>query len=391
MNSRSTEAARNHSTRPDSAANCSSKTHGLAALYKTTPDPDVAEPVPTNTMRKILHKEAFPGTRHCKAAPRRRLWRKTRRCGAFTLLEVLVAMALLAIVAGLSFSLMTATTSAWKAHKAKISAFAEARAVFEILTRRLSQATLNTHLDYDNRGAPTRYLRKSDLQFILGKAADLIPSAPDTCTDAVFFVAPLGITNHTDYQPLSKLLAACGFYIRFGDTPNRPAFLANKVKSRYRFRLYQFLQPGERLKIYQSASGTDWFRDDLAAWSFPMAENVIGLILRVRHPGTTTTQYSYDSRLNPTPADPPPTFNQLPPVVSATLMVIDEDSAMRLAAQYGGDIPDILPHPGAFSIPAQYDSDMAAWELKLRDTSPRVAFRTFTADIHLRGAKWSDN
>ena len=324
--------------------------------------------------------------------PRRRRSRAALAPG-FTILELLVALTLLIIVVGLSVSIMTAITSAWRANKARLSAFAESRVGFEVLTKRLSQATLNTYWDYDDRDAPTRYLRKSELHFVQGKAASLLPSVTDTSTDAVFFVAPLGISNDADYRPLGKMLTACGFYVRFSDATNRPTFLDSIVEKRFRFRLYQFLQPGERLAIYASSLGTNWFQTDLLNWSFPMADNVIGMILRVKYPdasGTTVT-YSYDSRLNPSPSNPPTTLHQLPPVISATLMVIDEDSARRLAQKFGQSQPGILPISGAFLDPDLYEKDIGDWEDKLKNFNPKVSYRVLSADIHLRGAKWSSN
>ena len=296
-------------------------------------------------------------------------------------------MAVLVIVAGLGLSIMTATTSAWNVNKARMGAFAEARVAFETLTHRLSQATLNTYWDYDNRGTPTRYLRKSELHFIQGRAADLLPAVPNTSTDAVFFVAPLGITDTTNYQPLVKMLSACGFYVRFDADSNRPAFLDGKIAKRYRFRLYQFLQPGERLGIYPPPQGNNWFQNDILNWSFPMADNVIGLILRVKYPvaGGSTVVSTYDSRLNPNPNLPPATFNQLPPVISATLVVIDESSARRL--ENGANPPAILPDPPAFLLPGQYDQDISDWETKLQNFVPKIAYRVLSADIHLR-SEW---
>lgn len=329
--------------------------------------------------------DSFFGAEGCRC--------ESERAG-FTLLELLVGVILLVILTSLSLSIFTATTSAWRANKARMSAFTEARVAFDTFTRRLSQATLNAYWDYDNRDAPTRYLRESELHFIQGKASALLPALSNTSTDSVFFVAPLGITDNPSYQSLAKMLTACGFYVRFGDIATRPAFLDGKVETPFRFRLYQFLQPGERLSIYASHQRTAWFQDDLANWSFSMADNVIGLILRVKDPDTSVVSYSYDSRPATYPDDPPapsPADNQLPPVVSATLVVIDEDSARRLAEKFGNDPPPVLPDSGAFSIPANYEEDIAHWEAKLKGFAPKIAYRIFTADIPLRGAKWSSD
>ena len=315
--------------------------------------------------------------------------RSAAKPGGFTLLELLVSMSLVAIVAGLTLSIMTAITSAWTAHKTRVGAFGEARVVFETLTNRLSQATLNTYWDYDNRGAPTRYLRKSELHFVQGKASSLIPGVAEVSGDSVFFTAPLGISEGTTYRPLFKMLSACGFYVRFGKEEKRPAFIDGLVAPRYRFRLYQFLQPGEKLRVY--GSEPEWYLNGLEEWSFPMAENVIGLILRVRYPDGSgnATVYAYDSRAGAGANPPPLTLHQLPPVISVTLVVIDEDSARRLADRYGDEAPPILPAEEEFVTADQYENDLSQWELRLKDVRPKINYRIFSSDVYLRGAKWS--
>ena len=86
----------------------------------------------------------------------------------FTLVEVLVAMALLTLIALLLTSMTGATASTWRYTAARIEQFRSAETAYESITRRLSQATLNTYWDYDSPTAPTKYLRQSDLRFISG-------------------------------------------------------------------------------------------------------------------------------------------------------------------------------------------------------------------------------
>ncbi len=313
------------------------------------------------------------------------------RSSGFTLLELLVSMALVVIVAGLSFSIMAAITSAWRAHKTRVGAFGDARVVFETLTNRLSQATLNTYWDYDNRGAPTRYLRKSELHFVQGQASSLIPNLSNAVGQCVFFCAPLGVNESETSRPLFKMLSACGFYVRFGVDRNRPLFVDQRLAHRYRFRLYQFLEPGERLRIYEAGVQGTWYSDDLADWSFPMAENVIGLILRVRYPdgsGNTET-YNYNSRDGVGSNSPPITMHQLPPVISVTLVVIDENTALRLADKYGDAMPPILPPTNAFTSDGRYEDDLSEWEDKLKLFTTKIDYRILTAEVYLRGTKWS--
>jgi uncharacterized protein (TIGR02599 family) len=88
----------------------------------------------------------------------------------FTLVELIVAVGLLAIVLLLLASMTNSTASIWKLTSGKIEEFRSASNAFDSMTRRLSQATLNTYWDYDSPTAPTKYFRHSELRFISGPA-----------------------------------------------------------------------------------------------------------------------------------------------------------------------------------------------------------------------------
>jgi len=62
------------------------------------------------------------------------------------------------------------TQSVWTRTRSRVEEFREARTAFEAVTRRVSQATLNSVWDYDNAQAPTKYNRQSDLHFVCGPA-----------------------------------------------------------------------------------------------------------------------------------------------------------------------------------------------------------------------------
>ena len=66
----------------------------------------------------------------------------------FTLIEMLVSVVVLLIIMGIIFQITSETGSLWKGTTAKIQAFQAARAGFESMSRRISQATLNTYYDY---------------------------------------------------------------------------------------------------------------------------------------------------------------------------------------------------------------------------------------------------
>src|ERR1700679_763459 len=82
----------------------------------------------------------------------------------------------------------------------KINAFQSAQAGFDIMTQRLSDATLNTYFDYDSATAPTTYLRRSDLDFYIGQNGNsylstLAPAPNANSGHSIYFQAPEGYSN----------------------------------------------------------------------------------------------------------------------------------------------------------------------------------------------------
>ncbi len=115
--------------------------------------------------------------------------RRGRR--GFTLIEILVAIAVLSVLMVLVFSVIEDTSRIWRRSTAKIEAFQDARNAFQLITRTLSQATLNVYYDYFDSGGssmaayqrasnssalesftPDRYGRQSELSFQIGPNGD---------------------------------------------------------------------------------------------------------------------------------------------------------------------------------------------------------------------------
>src|SRR5688572_30440840 len=134
--------------------------------------------------------------------------RRLRPTG-FTLVEMLVSTALVAVIMLLLLSTVDSTQKVWQRATAKATQFQSARSGFEAMTRRLSQATLNTYWtaydpDRKNVAAEFRYRRRSELQFISGPANRIFSSPqigglnqePELAypTHSVFFHAALGYT-----------------------------------------------------------------------------------------------------------------------------------------------------------------------------------------------------
>lgn len=330
--------------------------------------------------------------------PRRTARTDLRR--AFTLIEMLTAVAVLTLMMSICFAVVGQVTGVWKQTSQKIEAFQGARMAFETLTRHLSHATLNTYLDYDNPTSPQNYLRKSELRYLSAPAG--VAGIPGTVNtgQAIFFQAPAHYTNqNTTYGGLESLLNTCGYYISF-TTNNLPAHVTAPNPPRYR--LMQLLVPTEQADSvypYSANSTSDW-----ATWfaskswfanyttlATPVADNIIALIIRAQDPASTTpditTNYTYDTTLNASVYPQPVWANQLPPVLQVTLIAIDEASALRL--QNGTSEPNAISHAlaGKFVTPANYISDLNSVESAL--TAAHIQYRVFATAVTILESKWT--
>ena len=365
------------------------------------------------------------------------------RKGGFTLVELMVSMAILAMLLLVLASLTNATQRSWTYTSGKIEEFRNAREAFESITRKLGQATLNTYWDYlypngDASKPPTGYVRQSELRFICGPASGLMPAMQDangnalsTTTHAIFFQAPLGYTTNATYTDLKKLLNTCGYFVEFGsDQPSWPTFLQGKPsppapQPRYRFRLMELMEPSEWLTLYNYTSGTsgsipknptytghEWFTTPLAASPRParvVAENIVALVLQPKlsagdiaglnknggaySDASLAPNYNYDSTAINSDANINPK-NQLPPVVQVTMVALDENSANRMTARGASNLAAKLGT--LFADATKYDADLRRNPASSSDQSlekylidNKINYRIFTTSVSLKGAKWS--
>ena len=344
---------------------------------------------------------------------------------AFTLVELMVACAVMAVMLILISVTIGQVGKGVKTSTEKVDAFQSARAGFETVTRALSVATLNTYWDYyiltnntyQSRGSftnpPQFYGRQSDLHFLVTNLGATNTfggfSNASTVTHGVFFQAPLGYsTNGTTTPP--GALNGCGFFVAYGNDPTMPNVgLANRP----RFRLYQWLQSSEELrevsatgKIEATATNAPWINPSATNGARPLAENIIAFVVRV--PGTNATvtstnatNYFWNSVTTnwPTNATQPVQMHQLPPLVEVTMVAIDEAAANRIlvggvntntATAASIALTGISSAPfyrSMFTNNANYSADLKRVTDGL--TSKRVPYRVFTTTIPLRGSRWS--
>lgn len=347
----------------------------------------------------------------------------SRRPGvqAFTLVEVLVSLAVLAVLLTIIAQVLGQVQRVWSSANSRVAQFREARRAMDRISTNLSQATLHTYLQHFYPGgnpfvppsksltvAPIGYVRYSELQFVCGQASALMGGGANTSGHAVFFQAPLGggttasAAGASAYVTLPTALSACGYYVGYGDDAGfRPPFLNQKNHPlRQRFRLYEYRPTIEANTIYgdilvpnpqPGVPSTDWYTQT-EQWSRPVAENIILLVISPKRPVADgpgdprdiAPEYRYDSSPGVSISQPA-THYQLPPLVEISLVALDENSAQRLADTSGGT-PD-LPQ-GLFNNASdeQFRSDMNALEEYLNEN--KLNYRVFTATIPIRNSKW---
>lgn len=324
------------------------------------------------------------------------------RGGGFTLVELLVACAVLMVILVVIFNIVSQTSNLWRSTSSKITAFQSARAAFEAVTRNLSQATLNHYIDYyDASGKhtsvtnslPASYGRFSELEFVSGPASELVPTSAGKVTHAVFFQAPLGRTDASDLRIESPgMLNAVGYFVEFGQASTYsqiPKFLQGRTASdQWGFRLVEWVQPSEKLALYDPASRAGgqwtWFQQAIANSQYcrVLAENIIALVILPKRDAddlSLGTKYSYDSTTATYVED---RSYLLPPLLQVTMVAIDEDSARRLRDVYGDTKPPLVPS-GAFQNVSDYAKDLAELETVLAGDrgGPRLNYRVFSTTI----------
>ena len=316
---------------------------------------------------------------------------KARQSG-FTIVELLVATAVLMLLMALLLSALNSSMTIWTRGSSKIQSFQQARAAYEAMTRKISQATLNIYWDYDTNssGNPIGYKRQSELQFLSGPATNLLSSTATNRTHAVFFQAPLGYSTNTNTATnialLQGLLNAGGYYLDFGPPP--APLDAKDTNSR--FRLMEIWQSSENLGIYSSnkplsTSSNTWYATNQSSM---LAENIIALIIRPRLPqredptgnALVTSGFIYNSA----DTNRPTTLHQLPPVVQVTMVAIDERSAYR--KDNGTSMP-VYAVSNLFSDPIQFQQDLQRLENNL--ITNNITYQIFDTLVPLEGAKWS--
>lgn len=314
----------------------------------------------------------------------------------FSLIELLVGCAVLALMLVMLFSVISHTSETWRRSRGDIEAFQTARNAYETLTRNLSQASLNTYWQYDNPTNPTRYLRASDLQFVVRPSGSNGPGTAGT-GGAVFFQAPVGAASNASLQGLNALFNGLGYYVQFsGDQAYRPSSITGPEK--YRYRLMQMRIPADNLSIYTATNALDfsWFTSQTNT-AFPIADNVILLVIWPRLTdqedaggAALAPDFSYNSRLDATNLVQPRTASQLPPVLEVAMVAVDETSILRMdeSTNEPASIQQALQNKFQTAGRSVFENDLKELEAAL--AGAKINYRVFRSTIPLRESRWSE-
>jgi uncharacterized protein (TIGR02599 family) len=322
----------------------------------------------------------------------------------FTLIEVLITLAILLVILVTVLQFMTNIDEAWKS--AAADPFAEAQNAFETVVHNLSAATLAPYQDYaDSSGAfrinsafvPDHLARRSDLDFVCGPSAGtsglLTASGLTTTGSGVFFLAPNGYTQTYAHTGMEHLLNAMGYLVDFDAGDSTPGFILSQTPY-WRWRLKQVMQPAESLQIFAMTpaawTSAAWIQQLVppGATLSVLAENIVTLIVL---PGRAANDsgavlapaFSYDSRDTSNLL----TLHQLPPRARVVLVAMDDISAEQLAARNGANPPQLVSAT-LFQQAVQLDADLATLDTSL--TAQKINHRIFQREILLTSSSWSN-
>jgi len=340
--------------------------------------------------------KAFPKNQAGRASPSAAIKKKR---AAFSLIELLISLAVLSVLVVLAASLIGTIQDVWKRSSARTEQFRSARQALETISARLSQATLNPYwvVQTNASGVPVRYERQSDLRFLTAQAPTLTALAQPG--GALFFQAPTGYSSNSTSR-LDAALNTWGYFVEYGsDAGFRPAFLATAgLPARNRFRLMEFLDPSDELQVFKNTSGNstytgrDWFSTPLATAGNRrvLAENIVALVVLPRLSSmedptgiALAPGFTYDSIIVKTDPKLNPR-HQLPPIVDIAVVAIDEQSARRIT---WSTAPPDFGASALFQNPSNMEADLE--ELRANIADKGLSARVFRTSVPISAARWS--
>ena len=353
-----------------------------------------------------------------------------RSTSGVTLIELLVAMAVLIIVMLAITAAMGTMQNLWVRVRGKADAFRNTRIALDTMVQRVNQATLNSRWEPNTDTATQAQeprLRTSDLHFVSGPAATLLSDGSRYMGHALFFQGPYGEPasesnqqTQLTYDQLGHTLCGWGYFVEFGsDASERPSFL-NSVQDRFpprrRFRLWEFRQPAQELSLFEMDTQTppkpkidgaasreqlyEWFTQPLREsdakrrHASVVAENILALVITPFDPARVESGNQYrqapdghfDSRRyqwEPGTDAGKLSRSRLPPVLRLSVIALSEDSWMRMT---DGEIESAATRLRAeisnrFTQPGNLEQDIDALTTTLNEM--KIGYRIITLNLKM--------
>jgi prepilin-type N-terminal cleavage/methylation domain-containing protein len=219
---------------------------------------------------------------------------RTRFAGGFTLIEMLVSMAVLALLIIALIAMVESATKLWRDNESRIDACREARAALVVMARDLRNAVAGTNVNF--------------IRFNLQSGA-----AGTNYGSNVFFLASLPASAQ---EPNSKSdICEVGYFLALDRTP---------ASTNQTLNLYRYFRSSDQTFSNMAASNTFSAVTTGATGEEVLARNVVSM--KITAASATAAGWT---AFAPTAGTP------LPTLVEVTLTAIGSDAAKKL-----GDSPD---------------------------------------------------
>lgn len=245
---------------------------------------------------------------------------KHSKLQAFSLVEMLVSMAVLAVLMTILFSFFNQATTAWQSSEKKISAYREARAAFYYIKRDFSNMVTSTSVKWSHHEDTSTLFSETDLP-------------PGAHGDAVLFLSSVPRAGQNLNDSKSDL-CLIGYYLAYRQTNSS---LKNKSYNLYRYfqssdttwtapsqsmtsgnpitqGLLAFIQDGStnlNTLLYTPPSASDGI----------LAHNVINFEIK-----------AYDEDFNNFFAVPQPLYDEKPDIIEISMTIFNQETAQKFSS-----------------------------------------------------------
>jgi prepilin-type N-terminal cleavage/methylation domain-containing protein len=248
---------------------------------------------------------------------------------AFTLIEILVSISVLALLLVVVYGILQQTSKVWVAAEARSETFQSARLALEMITRDLEGAIVGTNNLPPPNGKRITFLTREDANGSPHASGDSdIADTPPN--DQIFFIANLSDSVGQSYIDLAEY----GYFVAFTSTNKHtmagPAYylLRHQVRSSSSVSAYNFL-----------ADPATWYTTPTIGpdHKLPIADHVLRLELRYEKIGGTAPQGTcvLDNWLTASGSCSAGSIDSLPRAVHFTMCVLDRRAAARFYSIVG--------------------------------------------------------